>query len=108
MQFIIDTIKWIRQKVGLWMWILAPVWIFVEVFLENLQVLITGVQQLRVKVSDLEGFVVNYPQVEMIWNGARYFFPVEAAMAMAAILLQLRIVALAIRAVKALVPVIWH
>jgi hypothetical protein len=29
-------------------------------------------------------------------------------MAMAAILLQLRIVALAIRAVKALVPVIWH
>jgi multisubunit Na+/H+ antiporter MnhC subunit len=108
MQYIINAIKWLRERLGFWMWVLAPLLIFIEVFLSNLQVIIAGVQELRVQVGNAQEFVVNFPQVEMVWNAARYFFPIEAALALAAIILQLRIIALAIRVVKALVPILWH
>jgi hypothetical protein len=108
MQYVIDAIKWLRQKLGWAMWVLAPILIFVQVFLQNLQVVIAGVQQLRTQVGDVQGFVQNYPQIEMIWNGARYFFPVEAALALGAIFLQLRLIALVIRTAVKLVPFVWH
>lgn len=106
MQYVIDSIKWLRQKFGIWTMVFIPLYVFIQIFLENILLIQQGLDDATASVNSVAGGP-GFPQIVAIWNAANYFFPVEAAFAMGSFLLQLRILAAAIRSLKSWTPVIW-
>ena len=106
MQFIIDSIRWLRAKLGWWMWAIAPLWIFIQLFLENIGNIHAGLSDINAQLTTFATGSATRPAAAQIWKNANYFFPVEAVLALALYLLQLRLVALAIRLLKSL-TIVW-
>lgn len=107
MTWLIATLRLMRKQMGWLIWLVAPLYVFFELFLSNIQLLTTGLGDVQTSVDAIRAGAAIFPQIEMVWRGANYFFPVQAALAMAMWLLQLRLIAAVVRMIKTSFPLLW-
>jgi len=108
MQYIIDAIRWLRAKLGWWMWVIAPLYIFIQLFLENIQKIEESLIEINSSLSSFSAGTGALPAATSLWKNANYFFPVEAVLALALYLLQLKFVGWILIRIPKSISVIWR
>jgi len=108
MELLVKFAKWLYDTIGPKLLILSPILGLIGWFVTALPTINDGLVQAKAKLIELKAALVTaLPQVEAIWNAARYWFPVDLALVLAGILLALRLIATAVRLIKGMIP-LWN
>ncbi len=106
LESIVKVLSWMRHTLGKWAIYTAPILVLCHIFFSNLLLISQGLDQVATQMNTIASGMSAMPVIEQLWNNANYFFPVEAGMAMAMVLLQLKILCVGVRILKSLIPTI--
>lgn len=107
MEFLKSFALWLLGKLKIIFIVTTPFVGLAAWFLTSLDTINAALEDLAGYIASLQSSAVTaLPQIASVWEMARYFFPVDLALALAGILAIMTVLAAGVRILKSFVPTI--